>query len=130
MNRLSNRIFGEVVRPTSVQSQRVVKMFAEKPLDLRPEITDYYPRHIETNSLMSLLRKVGKGGKKEGRKGEGEGEGEKEGGREEERREEKGGREYGLYRDEHQDFKEEMKRLRKLRGKGKPKKGEGKRAKK
>nr|XP_027235956.1 28S ribosomal protein S33, mitochondrial-like isoform X1 [Penaeus vannamei] len=94
MNRLSNRIFGEVVRPTSVQSQRVVKMFAEKPLDLRPEITDYYPRHIETNSLMSLLRK------------------------------------YGLYRDEHQDFKEEMKRLRKLRGKGKPKKGEGKRAKK
>ncbi|XP_042879898.1 28S ribosomal protein S33, mitochondrial-like [Penaeus japonicus] len=94
MNRLSNRIFGEVVRPTNAQSQRVVKMFAEKPLDLRPEITDYYPRHIETNSLMSLLRK------------------------------------YGLYRDEHQDFKEEMKRLRKLRGKGKPKKGEGKRAKK
>lgn len=37
---------------------------------------------------------------------------------------------YGLYRDEHQDFKEEMIRLRELRGKGKPKKGEGKRAKK
>ncbi|CAM4452775.1 small ribosomal subunit protein mS33 isoform X2 [Lepidochelys kempii] len=35
---------------------------------------------------------------------------------------------FGLYRDEHQDFKEEMRRLRKLRGKGKPKKGEGKRA--
>ncbi|KAJ8245586.1 hypothetical protein GJAV_G00272340 [Gymnothorax javanicus] len=34
----------------------------------------------------------------------------------------------GLYRDEHEDFKEEMRRLRKLRGKGKPKKGEGKRA--
>ncbi|CAK6974842.1 S ribosomal protein S33%2C mitochondrial [Scomber scombrus] len=34
----------------------------------------------------------------------------------------------GLLRDEHQDFKEEMLRLRKLRGKGKPKKGEGKRA--
>uniref|UniRef100_A0A8C4WYH4 Small ribosomal subunit protein mS33 n=1 Tax=Eptatretus burgeri TaxID=7764 RepID=A0A8C4WYH4_EPTBU len=31
-------------------------------------------------------------------------------------------------RDEHEDFKEEMKRLRKLRGKEKPKKGEGKRA--
>lgn len=31
-------------------------------------------------------------------------------------------------RDEHEDFKEEMRRLRKLRGKGKPKKGEGKRA--
>ncbi|KAG0730096.1 28S ribosomal protein S33, mitochondrial [Chionoecetes opilio] len=36
---------------------------------------------------------------------------------------------YGLYRDEHQDFKEEMVRLRALRGKGKPKKGQGKRAK-
>ncbi|KAM4035137.1 small ribosomal subunit protein mS33 isoform 2-T2 [Anomaloglossus baeobatrachus] len=36
----------------------------------------------------------------------------------------------GLYRDEHEDFKEEMKRLRRLRGKGPPKKGEGKRAKK
>uniref|UniRef100_A0A8D0GI05 Small ribosomal subunit protein mS33 n=1 Tax=Sphenodon punctatus TaxID=8508 RepID=A0A8D0GI05_SPHPU len=35
---------------------------------------------------------------------------------------------FGLYRDEHQDFKEEMRRLKKLRGKGKPKKGEGKRA--
>ena len=33
-------------------------------------------------------------------------------------------------RDEHQDFKDEMKRLRALRGKGKPKKGEGKRAQK
>lgn len=33
-----------------------------------------------------------------------------------------------LRRDEHEDFKEEMRRLRKLRGKGKPKKGEGKRA--
>lgn len=39
-------------------------------------------------------------------------------------------REYGLFRDEHQDFKEEMKRLRVLRGKVPPKKGEGKRSKK
>jgi len=31
-------------------------------------------------------------------------------------------REYGLFRDEHLDFKDEMKRLRELRGKGKPKK--------
>uniref|UniRef100_A0A670JC52 Small ribosomal subunit protein mS33 n=2 Tax=Podarcis muralis TaxID=64176 RepID=A0A670JC52_PODMU len=35
---------------------------------------------------------------------------------------------YGLYRDEHEDFKDEMKRLKKLRGKGRPVKGEGKRA--
>ncbi|KAK1790424.1 hypothetical protein P4O66_014323 [Electrophorus voltai] len=34
----------------------------------------------------------------------------------------------GLFRDEHEDFKDEMRRLKKLRGKGKPKKGEGKRA--
>ncbi|KAK7074602.1 ribosomal protein S33 [Halocaridina rubra] len=94
MNRLSNRIFGEVVRPTPTPALRVVKIFSEKPLDLRPEITDYYPRHIETHNLMMKLRR------------------------------------YGLYRDEHEDFKEEMKRQRRLRGKGKPKKGEGKRAKK
>lgn len=31
-------------------------------------------------------------------------------------------------RDEHQDFKDEQMRLKKLRGKGKPRKGEGKRA--
>ncbi|XP_017281781.1 28S ribosomal protein S33, mitochondrial [Kryptolebias marmoratus] len=36
----------------------------------------------------------------------------------------------GLFRDEHEDFKEEMQRLKKLRGKGPPKKGEGKRASK
>ncbi|KAM9845805.1 small ribosomal subunit protein mS33 isoform 1-T2 [Aulostomus maculatus] len=34
----------------------------------------------------------------------------------------------GLFRDEHEDFNEEMLRVRRLRGKGKPKKGEGKRA--
>ncbi|KAL3853656.1 hypothetical protein ACJMK2_017185 [Sinanodonta woodiana] len=37
-------------------------------------------------------------------------------------------RNHGLYRDEHEDFKNEMERQRRLRGKGKPKKGEGKRA--
>lgn len=39
-------------------------------------------------------------------------------------------REYGLYRDEHQDFKEEMTRLKALRGKVWKGRGEGKRAKK
>ncbi|KAM5255367.1 small ribosomal subunit protein mS33 [Ctenodactylus gundi] len=34
----------------------------------------------------------------------------------------------GLYRDEHQDFMDEQRRLKNLRGKGKPRKGEGKRA--
>lgn len=35
---------------------------------------------------------------------------------------------YGFYRDEHADFVDEMTRQRALRGKVKPKKGEGKRA--
>ncbi|XP_056660428.1 28S ribosomal protein S33, mitochondrial-like [Monodelphis domestica] len=38
-------------------------------------------------------------------------------------------RRFGLYRDKHQDFKEEQRRLKKLHGKGKPKKKrEGKRS--
>lgn len=39
-------------------------------------------------------------------------------------------RNYGLYRDEHEDFKDEIRRLRILRGKVKTKKGEGKQAQK
>ncbi|XP_067006135.1 small ribosomal subunit protein mS33 [Anabrus simplex] len=92
MNRLSNRIFGEVVRPTNSKSMKVVKLFSEKPLHLRSDIVNYYPRHVETYRLMMKLRY------------------------------------FGLFRDEHQDFKEEMKRLRALRGKVPPKKGEGKRS--
>lgn len=38
-------------------------------------------------------------------------------------------RSYGLFRDEHQDWNDEMRRLRYLRGKIPPKRGEGKRAK-
>lgn len=37
-------------------------------------------------------------------------------------------RNYGLFRDEHQDWKDEMKRLRYLRGKRPPQKGQGKKA--
>ncbi|KOB78183.1 Ribosomal protein S33 [Operophtera brumata] len=81
MNRLSNRIFGEVAIPTNDKSMKVVKMFSERPLHTNEEIIHYYPRHVETGALMLKLR------------------------------------EYGLFRDEHQDFKEEMKRLRELRGK-------------
>lgn len=81
---LANRIFGEVTRPTNAQSQRVVRMFAEQPMYLRPEVINYYPRHVETGLLVRHLRS------------------------------------YGLFRDEHQDFKEEMKRLRALRGKAPP----------
>ncbi|KAB0793226.1 hypothetical protein PPYR_12846 [Photinus pyralis] len=83
MNRLSNRIFGEVVRPTNSKSLKVVKIFSEEPRNLKREIFAYYPRHVETGKLMMRLRN------------------------------------YGLYRDEHEDFREEMQRLRELRGKAK-----------
>lgn len=84
MNRLSNRIFSEVVRPTSSKSMKVVKLFSEQPVNLRREVHSYYPRHIEIGKLMMKLRY------------------------------------YGLYRDEHADFQDEMKRMRELRGKVKP----------
>ncbi|CAH1116755.1 unnamed protein product [Phaedon cochleariae] len=84
MNRLSNRIFGEVARSTNSKSMRVVKLFSEQPVHLRREVHSYYPRHVELGKLMIKLRY------------------------------------YGLYRDEHADFQDEMDRMRALRGKTKP----------
>ncbi|KAL6422581.1 hypothetical protein ACFW04_010668 [Cataglyphis niger] len=81
MNRLSNRIFGEVVKPTNQKSMKVVQLFSEKPVNKRPDIVEYYPRYEQTEQLMTHLRN------------------------------------YGLFRDEHKDFKEEYQRLRELRGK-------------
>lgn len=94
MKYLSNRIFGEVARPTNITSMKVVKMFEKKPAHLDREIVNYYPRHWETHYLCMKLR------------------------------------DYGLFRDEHEDFKDEMKRMRALRGKAPPARGEGKRSKK
>ena len=59
MVRLSARIFGEVVRPTDQRSMRVVQLFSEKPIDKRPEIVDYYPKHPEISKLMKNLRSWG-----------------------------------------------------------------------
>ncbi|XP_012221276.1 small ribosomal subunit protein mS33 [Linepithema humile] len=81
MNRLSNRIFGEVVRSTNNKSMKIMKLFSERPVNKRPEIVQYYPRYEQTDKLMTYLR------------------------------------DYGLFRDEHKDFKEEYTRLRALRGK-------------
>ncbi|KAL1488898.1 hypothetical protein ABEB36_014687 [Hypothenemus hampei] len=89
MTRLSNRIFGEPVRPTNQKSMRVVKLFSKQPVNLDNNIYPYYPRHIETSKLMMKLRY------------------------------------YGLYRDEHQDFKDEMERMRIMRGKVKNKRQPG-----
>ncbi|KAK7102787.1 small ribosomal subunit protein mS33-like [Littorina saxatilis] len=92
MARLSAKIFGEVSRPTTPKSTKVVRIFSEKPKHLDRRVVDYYPPYRDLTMLFHTLRN------------------------------------YGLYRDEHQDFKDEMKRQRTLRGKVKPKKGEGKRA--
>jgi len=92
MQYLSNRIFGEVARPTHSKSMKVVKLLETQPLNKRDYIINWYPRHNETFFLNKKLR------------------------------------EYGLFRDEHQDFNEELRRMRYLRGKIPPKKGEGKRA--
>lgn len=81
MQRLSNRIFGEVAAPTNDKSLKVARMFAARPLHSDEAVLHYYPRHVETHALMLRLREL------------------------------------GLFRDEHQDFKEEMARLRALRGK-------------
>ena len=93
MKLLSNSIFGEVKRPTSKESMKVVTHMSKKPYEDRKELVEYYPAYEEIAQLMGKLR------------------------------------EYGLFRDEHADFVEEMDRLRKLRGKekvhwGKKKRGE------
>lgn len=97
MKHLSNRIFGEITRPTTSKSMKVIKCLSEEPYYLRRDVIKYYPRHVETGKIMRNLR------------------------------------EFGLFRDEHQDFREEMYRLREMRGKGRPPKKtkeEGKRWKK
>lgn len=56
---LSARIFGEVARPTNQRSMKVVRMFEEQPLNKNPEITNWYPHHVEMTSLMWTLRQYG-----------------------------------------------------------------------
>ncbi|XP_001178630.3 28S ribosomal protein S33, mitochondrial [Strongylocentrotus purpuratus] len=92
MARLGARIFGDVYKPTSSKSMKVVEMMREEPREMRKHIVDYYPPHMEAFKLMGYLRYI------------------------------------GLYRDEHADFRDEMKRVQKMKGKAPPKKGEGKRA--
>lgn len=89
---LSAKIFGNLPRPVSTRSQKVIDYFKGEPLSAM--YSDYYPPFKKYNSLLRKLRT------------------------------------FGIYHDEHMDFNEEMAYKRKLRGKGPPKKGEGKRAKK
>ena len=89
---LSAKIFGDLPRPVSERSQKVIDLYKAEPLGKM--YGDYYPPLKHYNALLRQLRKL------------------------------------GIYHDEHIDFNEEMAFKRKLRGKGPPKKGEGKRAKK
>jgi len=59
MKLLQNSIFGEVTRPTSKSSMRVVTHFAKRPYEQRKEIVEYYPAHEETTTLMTELRNYG-----------------------------------------------------------------------
>lgn len=83
VEQLSSRIFGEVARPTSAKSMKaciffqysyslnyelwisllfslqVVQMFSAQPLEQRPDIKNYYPRHVEIHVLMKNLRNYG-----------------------------------------------------------------------
>lgn len=81
MNLLSNRIFGEVTRPSSFPMLKITDRLKVLPLHKDPDMIDYYHRLPEAHYLFVFLRN------------------------------------YGLFRDEHADFTDEMKRLRKLRGK-------------
>ena len=56
---LSARIFGEVARPTNARSMKVVRMFEEQPLNKHPEMTSWYPKHVEITGLMRTLRSLG-----------------------------------------------------------------------
>ena len=59
MGILSARIFGEVARPTNSKSMKVVKMYAEKPVEMRSEVVNYYPVLPKFNSLVIRLRHLG-----------------------------------------------------------------------
>ena len=57
--RLSARIFGEVARPTNEKSMRVVQLFSQRPIEQNKEVVEYYPQHVQLDSLMKRLRFLG-----------------------------------------------------------------------
>ena len=59
MTRLSARIFGEVWRPTTQENMKVVEAMSAKPLEQRPEMTQWYPLHSDMTWLMRKLRWLG-----------------------------------------------------------------------
>ncbi|KAI6190284.1 28S ribosomal protein S33, mitochondrial [Aphelenchoides bicaudatus] len=57
MERLSNRIFNEVIRPTDTKSMKVVRVMAAEPLEQQEfKSTEYYPNLPMFHYLTKLLR--------------------------------------------------------------------------
>lgn len=59
MAKLSARIFGEIARPESQKSKKVVKLLSQPYYHEKSEITHLYPRHHEINDLFKTLRHYG-----------------------------------------------------------------------
>uniref|UniRef100_A0A1I7ZI51 Small ribosomal subunit protein mS33 n=1 Tax=Steinernema glaseri TaxID=37863 RepID=A0A1I7ZI51_9BILA len=57
MDRLSNRIFGEVVRPTDVKSHKVIRVMSAEPLEQREDKSvGYFPNLPMFHYLTKMLR--------------------------------------------------------------------------
>uniref|UniRef100_A0AC34GQI4 Small ribosomal subunit protein mS33 n=1 Tax=Panagrolaimus sp. ES5 TaxID=591445 RepID=A0AC34GQI4_9BILA len=57
MDRLSNRIFGEVIRPTDKKSHRVVQIMSTEPLEQREDKSvAYFPNLPMFHYLTKMLR--------------------------------------------------------------------------
>uniref|UniRef100_A0AC35UDP4 28S ribosomal protein S33, mitochondrial n=1 Tax=Rhabditophanes sp. KR3021 TaxID=114890 RepID=A0AC35UDP4_9BILA len=57
VERLSNRIFGEVTTPTDIKSQKVVRLMAAEPLEQQEQKSiQYYPNLPMFHYLTKMLR--------------------------------------------------------------------------
>uniref|UniRef100_A0AC34QGP0 Small ribosomal subunit protein mS33 n=1 Tax=Panagrolaimus sp. JU765 TaxID=591449 RepID=A0AC34QGP0_9BILA len=57
VDRLSNRIFGEVIRPTDERSKKVVRIMSEEPLEQREDKSvNYFPNLPMFHYLTKMLR--------------------------------------------------------------------------
>lgn len=57
VDRLSNRIFGEVIRPTDERSRKVVRIMSQEPLEQREDKSvNYFPNLPMFHYLTKMLR--------------------------------------------------------------------------
>jgi small subunit ribosomal protein S33 len=59
MARLSARIFGEVARPTTEKSLKVVRIFSELPKHKDRTVVEYYPPYKDLSLTFATLRNYG-----------------------------------------------------------------------